>query len=80
MDMSAESSQRCVRLHGSLTLRDAKQVCGLLQEAINSSRQVEVDVSEVSSVDVSIIQLIASARKSVEQRGRKLLLMRAPWP
>ncbi|WP_249140703.1 STAS domain-containing protein [Bradyrhizobium arachidis] len=43
-------------------------------DAISASREVEIDVSDVSSIDVSIIQLIVSARKSAEQRGRKLAL------
>jgi anti-anti-sigma regulatory factor len=75
MVMSTEGSEGRVRLQGSLTVRDAKQVHGLLQDAISASREVEVDVREVSSVDVSIIQLIASARKSAEQCGRKLVLL-----
>jgi anti-anti-sigma regulatory factor len=70
-----EGSEGRVRLQGSLTLRDAKQLQGLLQDAISASREVEVDVREVSGVDVSIIQLIASARKSAEQRGRNLTLV-----
>jgi anti-anti-sigma regulatory factor len=74
MDISAGDSEGRVRLQGSLTLRDAKQVQGLLQDAISASREVEVDVSDLSGIDVSIIQLIVSARKSAEQRGRKLAL------
>ncbi|MBR0830216.1 STAS domain-containing protein [Bradyrhizobium manausense] len=74
MNISAGGSEGRVRLQGSLTLRDAKQVQGLLLDAISASREVEIDVSDVSSIDVSIIQLIVSARKSAEQRGRKLAL------
>ncbi|MBR0716898.1 STAS domain-containing protein [Bradyrhizobium liaoningense] len=74
MSISAGESEGRVRLQGCLTLRDAKQVQGLLLDAISAYREVEIDVSDVSSIDVSIIQLIASARKSAEQRGRKLSL------
>jgi anti-anti-sigma regulatory factor len=75
MDMSAQSSEGRVQLQGSLSLRDARRLHGLLQDAISASREVQVDLREVSAVDVSIIQLIASARKSAEQRGRKLTLV-----
>lgn len=78
MNMSARGSEGRVQLQGSLTLRDAKQVQGLLQEAISASREVEIDVRDVSGIDVSIIQLIISARKSAEQRGRKLVLVTRP--
>ncbi|MGW1420917.1 STAS domain-containing protein [Bradyrhizobium manausense] len=74
MKISVGDSEGRVRLQGSLTLRDAKQVQGLLLDAISASREIEIDVSDVSSIDVSIIQLIVSARKSAEQRGRKLTL------
>jgi anti-anti-sigma regulatory factor len=74
MNISVGDSEGRVRLQGSLSLRDAKQVQGLLLDAISASREVEIDVSDVSSIDVSIIQLIVSARKSAEQRGRKLTL------
>lgn len=78
MNMSARSSEGQVRLQGSLTLRDAKQMHSLLQAAISASREVEVDVRDVSNIDVSIIQLIVSARKSAEQRGRRLVLVTEP--
>lgn len=78
MNMSARGLDGRVRLQGSLTLRDAKQVHGLLQEAISAAREVEIDVRDVSGIDISIVQLIISARKSAEQRGRKLVLVMGP--
>lgn len=78
MNMSARGLEGRVQLQGSLTLRDAKQMQGLLLEAISASREVQIDVRDVSEIDVSIIQLIISARKSAEQRGRKLVLVTGP--
>lgn len=69
---------RRIALRGSLGLRDVKQTYDLLSDAVSASRVVELDVREVSGVDISIIQLIAAARRSTQQRGGALTLVSKP--
>jgi anti-anti-sigma regulatory factor len=72
-----ELKQR-MSLRGNLGLRDVKQVHELLSGAVNASRQIELDVREVSGMDISVIQLIAAARRSIEQRRGALVLVSEP--
>lgn len=78
---SALETKECVRrvvLEGSLGLRDTKKVHEMLTGAVSACDAVEVDVSEVSGIDISIIQLIQSARISARQHGRALTLVTKP--
>jgi anti-anti-sigma regulatory factor len=79
MNSSCEDgAAHSIRLEGSLGLRDAKRVHELLKNAVGGFRAVEIDVSAVEGIDISIIQLIASARKSAEQRQRMVTLSGSP--
>lgn len=67
-----------VALQGSLGLRDAKRVRELLSGVVSAFNEVELDVSDVNDIDISVIQLIVAARRSAEQFGRKLTLVTKP--
>ena len=69
---------RRVVLEGNLGLRDTRKVHELLTGAVGAFDAVEVDVSEVSGVDISIIQLIQSARTSASRHRRILRLVTGP--
>lgn len=70
--------RRRVVLEGALGLRDTKRIHELLRGAMGAASAVELDVSNVSDMDISIIQLIVAARKSAEQDGRTLTLVTRP--
>lgn len=74
MDPSRDGGAHRIRLQGSLGLRDARRMHELLKDAVSAFNAVEIDVGEVNDVDISIIQLIASARKSAERHGRTVAL------
>jgi ABC-type transporter Mla MlaB component len=74
MDTSREDGAHRIRLQGSLGLRDARRVHELLKDAVGAFNAVEIDVSELNDVDISIIQLIASALKSAERHERTVTL------
>ena len=73
-----EELARRIALQGNLGLRDVKQTYDLLSGAVSASKVVELDVREVSGIDISIIQLIAAARRSIQQRGGALTLVSKP--
>jgi ABC-type transporter Mla MlaB component len=75
---SPEELTRRVALQGNLGLRDVRQAYELLSDAVSAHRVVELDVREVSGIDISIIQLIAAARRSAQQRGGALTLVSKP--
>lgn len=67
-----------VALQGDLGLREASQVQDLLREALSAARAVELDVRGITGLDISIVQLIAAARRSAQQRGGSLSLVSEP--
>jgi anti-anti-sigma regulatory factor len=73
-----EELKQRIALRGNLGLRDVKQIHELLSGAVNASKKIELDVREISGVDISIIQLIAAARRSTQQRGKALMLVSEP--
>jgi anti-anti-sigma regulatory factor len=63
-----------VALDGDLDLRRARDIRALLQDALIDRAAVEIDVSGLTGIDVGVLQLLISARKSAEQHGMKLSL------
>ena len=78
MDTALENSKDIalrVPLEGNLGLRDVNQVRQLLGDAMSASNTVEVDVRDLTGIDISIVQLVLAARKSAEQFGQALNLV-----
>jgi hypothetical protein len=65
-------------LEGEVGLRDAGRVRDLLIEAASVPGKVELDVCAVTGVDVAVLQLVASARKSVTALGGTMTLITMP--
>lgn len=65
-------------LEGNLSLRDAGRVCDKLREAAESYDPVEIDIASLTGIDISIVQLLLAARKSVARRGKDFTLSGTP--
>jgi anti-anti-sigma regulatory factor len=61
-------------IEGAVGLRDAGNICQRLAAALAEFDQIEIDASGITSIDISIIQLLISMRKSAERKGKKLLI------
>ncbi|EPC00487.1 hypothetical protein L861_05980 [Litchfieldella anticariensis FP35 = DSM 16096] len=61
-----------VRLEGTLGLRDVEAVRERLEAALKSETSVVVDVKKLVDVDISVLQLLLSARVSAMHRGIEL--------
>ena len=61
-------------LDGALTVRTVATVRATLLEALTQHQSVQVDCSAAESVDLSLIQLLLSARLTAQQAGKQLLL------
>lgn len=56
-------------LSESVTIGDAAELKRLLLEALRAGQQVAVDLSGVTEVDISAIQLFLAARQAAERAG-----------
>src|SRR5687768_12052996 len=73
------SQQDCTAVYplvlgGPVTVRNIQPVHAWLIEALRRHRMVEIDCSAVTDVDLSLIQMILAARKSVAASGATLAL------
>jgi hypothetical protein len=63
-----------VELDGSLGLRDAVRIAAILYDAIDRHASVEVAMTTVTEVDLSIVQLLVAARRTALESGKALCL------
>lgn len=70
----ARKKRAKVALAGALGLQDAKETHTKLIQALETFDAVDVDLSELTSADVSIVQLLIAARKSADARRKTLTI------
>ena len=63
-----------VTLNGDLTVADATELKNLLLEALAARDFVEVDLTNVTGMDLSTLQLICSAHRTARTSGKELAL------
>lgn len=69
-----DENTRVVKLTGEMTVRTIAEAWQNLREALQDSDKITVDVSEISAVDMSFIQLLLSARRSAAQQHKEFRL------
>lgn len=57
-------------IRGELVVSQASEAKTILQRATGSDRDLEIDLSDISAIDVSGIQILFSARRHVDALGR----------
>ena len=72
--MREAPSVRTLDLAGGRTIRNGEQTRSLLLEALCGDLPVSLDCSAVTEADLSLVQLLLSARKSAELSGKTLTL------
>ncbi len=65
-----------VELTGAAGIREAEQIRSSLLEAVRQHNRVVIDCTRAASIDISIIQLILSARKTAAAAGKTVALAR----
>ena len=65
----------CIPLEGKLGLRDVTQVRRYLSDAMSAFNAVEVDIRDIVEADISIVQVLAAARRSAELLGQSLSIV-----
>ena len=66
-----------VNLNGVRTIRSAEETRSLLIEALAGASPLSLDCSLVTDADLSLVQLLLSARKTAQRAG-KILTLAAP--
>ncbi|RCK79105.1 MAG: hypothetical protein OZSIB_0447 [Candidatus Ozemobacter sibiricus] len=68
-----------LRLQGEIGLEQAKTVHHALVQALSQTSRLLIDLSQVTTVDLTLVQLLLAARRSAAEQG-KALCLRAPGP
>ncbi|MBU0935576.1 MAG: STAS domain-containing protein [Spirochaetes bacterium] len=58
---------------GALTIEKAADIAGQLKKALAASAQLSVDVSEVTDLDLPVLQVLYAAARSAEKLGGSLV-------
>jgi ABC-type transporter Mla MlaB component len=74
MQMTTEEGKVRLILDGELTVAGAAQFREMLIQAMASSDRVELDMGEVTALDLSCLQLICSAHRTAQVSGKELTL------
>jgi ABC-type transporter Mla MlaB component len=61
-------------LKGELTITHAETLKTMLSEALQDTNRVQVELAEVSAVDLSCLQLLCSAHRTAAALGKALTL------
>lgn len=70
-----QSGTVTLHLRSSLGLRDAPQFLDDLRDALARGDAVTIDAGDLQEVDVVILQLLVSARKTAAAAGKRLTLV-----
>jgi hypothetical protein len=69
-----ELSGGTISLDGARTIQTAEKTRSLLLEAFRTASSISVDCSKVTEADLSLVQLLLSARKTAAACGKSLTL------
>ena len=70
-------SAHTLKISGDAGLRNVQDIAGLLRQALEKHSAITVVTDGLTSIDVTILQLLVAARKSALASG-KTLTLRAP--
>lgn len=74
MNIDTEILADCtrVRFSGEATIKHVRQLHAVLCEACLSANRIEIDASELESLDTAIVQLLIATRKSLPNTVLKI--------
>lgn len=77
-DAIDQTKARSLELEGDLRPRDASALHEALLVALSGEDEILVDARRVTSLDVSILQVLIAADIAAEKLGRAITLLRVP--
>jgi len=69
-----------IEVPSSVTVRSAGEFAGRLLGAVQSGGDIDIDLSALTEVDLSFVQLILAARAHLDQEGARLALAQPAGP
>jgi anti-anti-sigma factor len=76
---SAPADAVVLRMDGELRLDEAGALCDKLRAALEAGRDMRLDLEDVTEIDLASLQVLASARRSFEARGRRFEISGTLW-
>ncbi|MBF0627434.1 MAG: STAS domain-containing protein [Magnetococcales bacterium] len=70
--MDTARSVGVLSLSGDLTIRNAAEFKEAMANAMDQSKQLELNLSEVERVDLTTIQILCAAHRSLLKKGKTL--------
>lgn len=72
-EQNNESKVKQIKLKGNYCLNRAPELKNLFWEAIQNNAKVEVDLSQINKVDLSFLQILCSAHRSVSAQNQTMI-------
>lgn len=74
MKVTTTQGKACIALDGELTVARAADLKNVLAGSINSADSVEIDLGNVSKIDLACLQLLCSAHRTAAGKGKTLTI------
>jgi anti-sigma B factor antagonist len=75
MTATAATGPRQLRIAGEMTIYTAADLKGQIVTALNEADALEIDLSEVSEIDTSGLQLLLLVKREAAQHGKSATLV-----
>ncbi|HEY4163860.1 MAG TPA: STAS domain-containing protein [Dongiaceae bacterium] len=75
----ARTEAHRLQISGAITIRDIDDVREKVLAGLGQSDRLEIDCSDVSETDISLIQLLLAAEISAAKSGKSIAVLR-PYP
>jgi len=73
-----EENPHTLKISGDAGLRNVQEIAALLRQALADHQTIAVATDELTSIDITILQVLLAARKSALAAGKTLSLCAAP--
>ncbi len=74
MNLKQENGKTILSLDGEITVAKASLLRDNLLQSFRQSNEIEISFDDVTSVDLSCLQILHSARRSAREKKKKLII------
>ena len=67
--------QSILKFSGQLIINYIESITELVKSEINTGKDLQIEIDNTETVDITFIQLIIAIKKSVENNGKKITLI-----
>jgi anti-anti-sigma regulatory factor len=77
-DNARQQNATCIQLPHAVTIRNIEAVRSDILASLSTASRIEIDCSDVTEADLSLVQLLVALRKSCARRGSPAALIHSP--